>query len=255
MVDIDRALRFEYVLHLGDSNLVLGQRLAEWCSHAPALEEDLALTNIALDLIGQARLLLGYAGEIEGRGRSEDDLAYFRDGMEFRNLLLVEQPNGDFARTLARQFLFDAWTIELYRALARSSDERLAAIAEKAERETRYHLRHSSQWLVRLGDGTDESHARAERALGDLWTYTGELFTADDVERPLIDAGIAADPARLRPAWEARVASVLEEATLARPADGWMQQGGKRGLHSEHLGYLLAEMQSLRRAHPEATAW
>lgn len=249
----DRAL-FAYLLRLGDTSLVLGHRLSEWCGHGPAIEEDMALSNIALDLIGQARLVLTYAGEIEGAGRSEDDLAYLRDVLDYRNLLLVEQPNGDFARTMARQFLFDAFHVDLMARLAESRDQRLAAIAAKSVKEVTYHLRHSSEWVIRLGDGTDESHARMQAALDDLWMYTGEMFSMDQVDRTTIEAGIGVDLEGQKPGWDRRVDEVLAEATLRRPDDGWMHTGGKAGRHGEHLGYLLAEMQFLQRAYPGA-AW
>lgn len=244
----------QYVLRLADTSLVLAQRLGEWVGHAPALEEDLGLANLALDLLGQGRLLLARAAALEGRGRSEDDLAFLRDESEYRNLTLVEQPNGDFADTIARQFLVDAWQHELYGALRRSSDTELAEIAAKALREKTYHLRYSSGWLIRLGDGTDESHARAQSALERLWPFTRELFDADEVDRAAAAAGVGPDPGALKPAWSARVDQVLGEATLARPADAPFPWYGKQGRHSEHLGYLLAEMQSLHRAHPGA-AW
>ena len=244
---------FDYLLRLGDTSLVLGHRLSEWCGHAPELEEDVALANIALDLIGHARLLLSYAGEVEGQGRGEDALAILRDVCDYRNHLLAEQPNRDFGHTIARQFLHDAWALELYERLSGSADERLAGIAAKAVKEKRYHLRHSAGWVVRLGDGTDVSHAKVADALGRLWPYTGEMFERDEAEQALVAAGILPDPAELKAAWTARVDAVLEEATLDRPADGWMQKGGRRGEHSEHLGYLLAEMQFLPRAYPDAT--
>ncbi len=252
MTDIAKDQLFEYLLRLGDSSLILGQRLSEWCGHGPELEEDIALINIALDLIGQARSLLTYAGEVEGRGRDEDVLAFLRDGTDYRNLLLVEQPNQDFAYTIARQFLFDAFHLEQQRALMGSRDEALAAIAGKSVKEVTYHLRHSSEWLVRLGDGTPLSHEKMQTALDDLWMYSGEMFEMDALETALAEAGVAPDRAVLRPAWEARVAAVIEEATLQRPDDGWMQSGGLRGRHSEHLGHILAEMQHLQRAHPGA---
>ncbi len=244
----------QYVLRLADTNLVLAQRLGEWVGHAPALEEDLGLANVSLDLLGQARFLLSHAGELEGRGRDEDALAYLREESEFLNLTLVEQPNGDFGCTIARQFLFDAWQLALYEALESSTDAKLAAIAAKGVRETRYHLRYSSGWLTRLGDGTPESHARAADALARLWPFTGELFAADDVDRTAAAAGIGPSPDTLKAGWNATVDAVLAEATLARPPEsnfGWL---GKQGRHSEHLGFLLAEMQSLHRAHPGA-AW
>jgi ring-1,2-phenylacetyl-CoA epoxidase subunit PaaC len=242
-----------YVLRLADSNLVLAQRLGEWVGHAPALEEDLGLANLSLDLIGQARLLLAHAGELEGRGRGEDDLAYLRDESAYLNLTLVEQPNGDFGDTVVRQFLFDAWQLGLYEALAASSDATLAAVAAKGRREATYHLRYSGGWLVRLGDGTPESHARVSASLGRLWPFTNELFDDDEVDRAAADAGYGVLPSTLRRAFLARVDETLAEATLARPAESRFQWYGKQGRHSEHLGYLLAEMQSLHRAHPGAT--
>lgn len=242
-----------YVLRLADTNLVLAQRLGEWVGHAPAIEEDLGLANVALDLLGQARMLLAHASELEGRGRGEDDLAYLREESEYLNLTLVEQPNGDFGRTIVRQFLFDAWQCALYQALLPSSDPQLAAIAAKSAKESAYHLRYSSGWLIRLGDGTPESHERVQQALDRLWPFTNELFDGDDVERAAAAAGIGPAPESLRDAWSRRVDEVLADATLARPAPvpfGWY---GKQGRHGEHLGYLLAEMQSLHRAHPGAT--
>lgn len=245
----------EYVLRLADTALVLGQRLGEWCGKGPFLEEDIALTNIALDLVGQARLLLTYAGELEGRGRDEDDLAFLRESHEFRNLLLAEQPNGDFAATMVRQVCLDAWQVETYARLAGSRDAQLAAIAEKSLKESQYHLRHSAQWLVRLGDGTEESHGRAQRALDALWMWTGELFEADALDARMLAAGIGVDQQAVRATWDARIDAILAQATLARPAAQWMQSGGREGRHTEHLSYLLAEMQSVRRAHPDARAW
>ena len=245
---------FDYLLRLGDTSLVLGHRLSEWCGHGPALETDMALTNVALDLIGQARQFLTYAGEIEGRGRSEDDLAYLRDAHGYRNLLLVELPNEDFARTIARQFLFDAFNVELMAGLAASSrDERLAAIAAKAVKEVSYHARHSSEWMIRLGDGTETSHRKIQAALDDLWMYTGEMFAVDEVDDAMVAAGIGVDLTELKSSWDQRVDEILTEATLQRPEDAWMQTGGKAGRHTEHLGYLLAEMQFLQRAYPGAT--
>jgi len=242
----------QYTLGLADDALVLGHRLSEWCGHAPVLEEDIALANIALDLIGQARPLFAYAGEIEGRGRDEDQLAYFRDAPAFRNLLLVEQPNVDFAVTLVRQFLCAAFMDPFWRAMTASRDATLAAVAAKAEKEVAYHLRHSAEWVIRLGDGTSQSHARAQDAVDELWMYTGEMFETDHA-RALIEAGVAPDPAGLRAEWNRTVDTVLAQATLRRPADGWMQSGGRRGRHSEHLGHLLADLQFLQRAYPGAT--
>ncbi len=244
---------FSYTLRLADNALILGHRLSEWIGHAPLLEEELALGNVALDLIGQARPLYAYAGTVEGQGRDEDSLAYLRDAHDFRNILLVEQPNGDFAVTIIRQFLYAAFMHPFWRALARSSDATLAAIAAKAEKEAAYHLRHASEWLIRLGDGTAESHRRAQAALDELWPYAGEMFESDAVEQALIAQGIAVDPTLLQAEWERSVDSVLAEATLARPTAGWMQSGGRSGRHSEHLGHLLAEMQFLQRAYPGAT--
>ena len=241
-----------YVLRLADTSLVLGQRLAEWIGHAPALEEDLALANVSLDLIGQARLLLTYAGELEGRGRDEDALAFLRDAPEFFNLALAEQPNGDFAHTIVRQWLIDAWQLEIYAALERGPDTRLAAIAAKAIRETRYHYRFSSGWVVRLGDGTEESHGRMQRALAELWRFTPELFMPDELDERMSRAGIAPSLTELAPCWSARVAEDLRLATLTQPPTQPYPWHGKRGVHTEHLGYLLAEMQHLQRAYPGA---
>lgn len=244
--------RFRLALRLGDTSLVLGQRLAEWVGHSPALEEDLGLANLSLDLVGQARLLLSYAGEIEGQGRDEDALAFFRDAPAFVNLTLAEQPNGDFGRTMVRQCLLDAWQLEVYEGLMNSSDTRLAGIAAKASKETRYHWRFSSGWLVRLGDGTEESHRRVQDALNELWRFTTELFAADEVDDALAAAGVAPALAALQPRWLARIDAVLQEATLVRPAAVPYQWHGKRGVHTEHLGHMLAEMQHLQRTYPGA---
>jgi ring-1,2-phenylacetyl-CoA epoxidase subunit PaaC len=244
---------FEYVLRLADDRLVLGHRMSEWCGHGPILEEDIAMSNIALDLIGHASALLALAGTIEGQGRNEDALAYFRDAVDFRNALLVELPNGDFGVTMVRQFLFDAYSVLLWDALSRSSDERLAAIAAKCLKEDKYHLRHSSEWVVRLGDGTEESHARAQRALNDLWRYTGELFAHDEIDAAVAERGIAVDPDGLKSRWQAMVADVVTRATLSLPTDGPMRSGGRRGRHTEYLGHMLAEMQIVARSHPGAT--
>ncbi len=246
-------LHCRYVLRLADTNLVLAQRLGEWVGHAPALEEDLGLANISLDLLGQARLLLAHAGELEGRGRNEDSLAYLREESEYLNLTLVEQPNGDFGDTIVRQCLFDAWQLGLYESLAQSKDARLAAIAVKGTREAAYHLRYSGGWLVRLGDGTAESHARAGASLARLWPFTNELFDADDLDRHIATEGIGPLPESLLAGWSRRIDEILAQATLARPAPSTFGWYGKQGRHSEHLGYLLAEMQSLHRAHPGAT--
>jgi ring-1,2-phenylacetyl-CoA epoxidase subunit PaaC len=243
---------FEYLLRLGDSCLILGHRVSEWCGHAPELEEDIALANIALDLTGHADALLGLAGRVEGQGRDADALAFRRDAWDFRNLLICERPNGDFAHTILRQFLFDAWQAEAFEALAHSAHGDLAGIAAKAAKEAQYHLRHSAEWTIRLGDGTPESHARAAAALDAFWPYAGEMFEADETDRRLIAAGVAPDPAALLPAWKATVANVLTQATLDMPAWGFMQTGGRAGRHTEALGHLLATMQFLPRAYPGA---
>ncbi len=242
-----------YTLRRADDALILGHRLSEWCGHAPMLEEDMALANMALDLLGQARELYGYAAKVEGKDNDEDKLAYLRDVRQYRNILLVEQPNGDFARTMVRQFFYSVFADLYWRAMMGSKDATLAAIAAKSEKESAYHVRHSSEWIVRLGDGTDESHARAQEAVEHLWAYTGEMFEADDAERGLIDAGIAVDPATLKAQWLKTVSGVIAEATLTLPSNNWMQQGGRFGHHSEHLGHLLSELQSLQRSFPGAT--
>ena len=264
-----------YALRRADDSLILGHRLSEWCGHAPTLEEDMALANIGLDLIGQARSLYGYVAEIEpapedapehapgnalgnatrGAARHhEDSYAYFRDVGQYRNLLLCEQPNGDFADTIVRQFFYSAFADPYWQAMMASTDATLAAIAAKSEKESAYHLRHSAEWVIRLGDGTDESRQRAQRAIDRLWAFTGEMFDTDEAERALIAERIAIDPATLREVWVGTVGEVLERATLRRPADSWMQRGGRVGRHSEHLGRVLAEMQHLQRGNPGA-AW
>jgi len=242
----------DYLLRLGDTSLVLGQRLGEWIGHSPALEEDLGLANLSLDLVGQARLLLTYAGEVEGLGRDEDKLAFFRDAPQFMNLALAEQPNGDFAQTIVRQVLLDAWQVEMYEGLSKSSDTRLAAIAAKALKESNYHFRFSSGWVVRLGDGTEESHRRVQNALNGLWRFTDELFTADEVDEQMAAAGIAPRLSELQTRWSARIDEVLREATLERPASARYAWHGKRGVHTEHLGHMLTEMQHLQRTYPGA---
>src|SRR4051794_2412321 len=242
-----------YILRRADDALILGHRLSEWCGHAPMLEEDMALANMGLDLLGQARELYSYAAQVEGKGNDEDKFAYLRDVRQYRNLLLLEQPNGDFARTMVRQFFYVAFADLYWRAMMKSRDATLAAIAAKSEKESAYHLRHSSEWIVRLGDGTEESHGRAQAAIDDLWSFTGEMFGVDDIERPLIAAGIAVDPASLRQQWLGPVSRVIGQATLALPQSDWMQQGGRSGRHSEHLGHLLSELQSLQRTFPGAT--
>jgi ring-1,2-phenylacetyl-CoA epoxidase subunit PaaC len=239
------------ILARADDALVHAHRLSEWCGHAPMLEEDLALANVALDLLGQARSLYQYAAQLEGQGRTEDDLAYLRDAPQFRNLLLLEQPNGDFAHTITRLFLHSAALLPWWTAAMQSRDATLAAIAAKAEKEVAYHVRHSAEWLIRLGDGTEDSHRRTADAVARLWPFTGELFTPDNPD--LVAQSILPDPAALRPQWDATVTRVLAQATLDRPRDGWMQAGGRRGVHTEHLGHMLAIMQHLQRAYPGAT--
>jgi ring-1,2-phenylacetyl-CoA epoxidase subunit PaaC len=249
-----RSAILPYVLHLADNALVLAQRLGEWVGKGPVLEEDIASTNVGLDLLGQARLWLAYASEIGGR--TEDQLAYFRDDGEFRNLLLVEQPNGHYGDTIARQFLFDQWHVLLLTALADSADQRIAAIAAKALTEVRYHVERSAGWVVRLGDGTDLSHGRMQAAVDALWMYTGEMFAVDASERALIGQAIAVNVETLREPWIAAVQAVFAEATIAMPRDPWMQagggRGGRQGVHTEHLSHLLAQMQVLPRTYPAA---
>jgi ring-1,2-phenylacetyl-CoA epoxidase subunit PaaC len=242
-----------YTLRRADDALVLGHRLSEWCGHAPMLEEDMALANMGLDLIGQARELYSFAARTEGQANTEDTLAYLRDVPQYRNLLLVEQPNGDFARTMVRQLLYSAFADPYWRAMMASQDATLAAIAAKSEKESAYHLRHSAEWVIRLGDGTMESHRRAQAAVDDLWAFTGELFHADAADAELIAAGIAIDPESLREGWLKSVSDVTSRATLALPKSDWMQKGGRSGTHTEHLGYLLADLQYLQRTFPGAT--
>jgi ring-1,2-phenylacetyl-CoA epoxidase subunit PaaC len=249
---VTSAAHLEYVLRLADNALILGQRLSEWTGHAPVLEEELALANVALDLIGQSRHLLSHAGKLEAAGRDEDQLAFLRADHQYRNLTLVEMPNGDFGRTVVRNFLFAAFQRPLWEGLLCSTDVDLAAIAEKSLKETRYHLRHSAEWVVRLGDGTDESHARMQSAVDYLWPYTAEFFTANTVDSEVAAVGLGVAWANLQPAWEDTVQPVLADATLAIPARTAFRSRGKLGAHSEHLGHLLAEMQHLQRAHPGA---
>lgn len=243
---------YEYLLRLGDNALILGQRLMEWIGHAPALEEEMGSANVALDLIGQARGWLAYAGTVEGAGREEDAFAFHRDVLDFRNVLLVEQPNGHYGDTIARQYLFDAFHYPLLVALSACTDPRIAALAAKSAKEAGYHRRRSAEWIIRLGDGTAESHAKLQQSLAALWPYTGELFAMDAVDYTLRAAGVAADLTAVRHAWDEHVTRTFEIATLQRPDESWMQAGGKQGRHSEQLGYLLAEMQFLPRAYPNA---
>lgn len=243
---------FTYALRLGDDSLVLGQRLSEWCGHAPTIEVDLSLANVALDLVGQAQLFLGYAGEVEGKGRDADRLAFHRDVLAWTNCLMVEQPNGDFGRTIARQFLFSTWQKALFDGLAVSKDQRLAEIAAKAVKEVAYHADLSAEWVIRLGDGTEESRARMADGLDWHWRFVDELFQVDAVVEALVADGIAVDPASLRPVFEARVAAVLAEAGLPEMKLPRAILGGRKGHHSEHLGHMLAVMQHIPRTYPEA---
>ena len=243
----------DYLIRLGDDRLVLGHRLSEWCGHAPILEEDIALANIALDLIGQATLLLGLAGRIEGQGRDADALAYLRDAVEFRNALLLELPKGDFAVTIVRQLFFSVFALLQAEALQRSSNQELAGIAAKAVKELRYHVRHSADWVLKLGGGTAESRGRTQQAVDDLWRYSGELFLADDVDRSAATSGVGVDPSTLESAWQETVRDVLGRAGLTIPETSFMQRGGRVGRHTEHLGHMLSEMQILARSHPGAS--
>ena len=251
----DRQL-FDYLLRLGDSPLILAQRLGEWVGKGPIIEEDMALTNVGLDLLGQARLWLTYAGEVESRfappGRDEDQLAFLRDAGAFRNLLIAEQPNGNFADTIARQYLFDAWHVLLLQALARSAEPRIAEIAAKAAKEASYHVERSGDWVIRLGDGTQLSHRRMQDAVDALWMYAGEMFLPDPTEQALADSGIAADVRALAAPWRQHVDAVFAEAGVTVPTSDFVQKGGRQGIHTEHLGHLLAEMQFLQRAYPGA---
>lgn len=247
---------FTYLLRLADSNLILSQRLCELCGNAPSLEEELAISNVALDLIGQAKNWYEYASELDPLQRSPDHLAFRRDAHEFYNLLLVEQKNGDFAETITRQFLFDAWHLSLLEALQSSSDKRVQSIAAKAMKEVSYHLRRSSQWVIRLGDGTELSHEKMQSALNQLWRFTGELITHDDIEIALEHDGLIPSAAKLMSLWKHSIETVLLQAKLVRPDyDAWMYKGGKQGEHTEHLGFILAEMQYLQRAYPDAKVW
>lgn len=243
---------FHYLLRLGDDRLVLGHRLSEWCGHAPILEEDIALANIALDLVGQANLLLTRAAQVEGKGRDADALAYLRDAIDFRNALIVELPRGDFAVTIARQFLFGAYSMLQADALRGSADQELAGIAAKMLKESKYHVRHSGDWMLKLGDGTEESHRRLQHAVDELWRYTGELFLTDETEQRLVAAKVVADSAALQAPWSAQVSDVMRRAGITIPDAKWMQRGGREGRHTEHLGLMLAEMQVLQRQHPGA---
>ena len=242
----------KYVLQLADDSAILGQRLGEWCGHGPALELDMALTNVSLDLFGQARSLYQYAAELDGQGKSEDDMCFLRNPNEYLNNLLVELPNGDFAQTIIRQYLFDEFQLAQYQLLKSSNDAHLAGIAEKSFKETVYHRRLSSEWVKRLGDGTTESHDRAQKALNYVWPYTGSMFMPSDADKEAIGLGIGADLDEIKEHWQASVRQTLELATLTIPENSWMQQGGKSNIHTEHLAFILAEMQMMQRAYPGA---
>ena len=252
-MNADREKLFAYLLRLGDNAVILAQQLGDWVGKGPELEEEMAMANFALDYVGQARLFYSLAAEIEGQSRTEDDLAFLRDGMDFHNLLLVEQPNGDFAMTIARQFYFEGFYKLQLDALAASSEPRLAEIAVKAGKEVQYHLRHTRLWLMRLGDGTEESHRRMQFAIDELWRYTGEMFSSDEIDLWAAKSGTGPNQADLQDDWTATLSVALKEATLTMPDQEWMASGGKQGQHSEHLGYLLADMQFLQRAYPGAT--
>jgi ring-1,2-phenylacetyl-CoA epoxidase subunit PaaC len=239
-----------FTLHLADTHLILGQRLGEWCGHNFVLEQDIAMSNIALDLFGQSRSLYQYAAELQGEGKTEDDLAFLRGERQYKNLLLVEQKNGDFAHTLTRQFFYDVFHLLQCEELLKSSDERLRAIAEKSVKEVLYHLTWISEWVIRLGDGTDESHRRIQESVDTLWRYTDELFLEDDADQELVASGIIPAMSEIREEWTANVKRVFEEATLTIPTNNWKHSGGRKGMHSEHLGYILAELQYMQRAYP-----
>ncbi len=244
---------FEYLLHLADTSLILAQRLSEWCGHGPVIEEDIALTNVALDLVGQARLLLTHAGRVEGRGRDEDQLAFLRLEHEYRNLTICELPNQDFGRTILRNLLVAAWQEPLWAALQRAADQDLAAIAAKSLKETRYHLQHAAEWTIRLGDGTEVSHARMQDAIDAMWPYTAEFFVDAPYDNAVAEGGVGVAPSTLKAAWERTVLPTLAEATLVVPAATPFVSSGKIGRHSEHMGHLLTEMQYLQRSLPGAT--
>lgn len=243
---------FQYTLRIADTNLILGQRISEWTGHGPFLEEDLALTNIALDITGVAKSLLEYAASIENKGRSADDLAYLRSDRQFLNAQITELPNGDYAMTIVRQAIVDCFDFYFYSELAKSKDETIAGIAQKSLKEVTYHLRHTSSWVERFGDGTEESHNRAQIALNELWQYTGELFEMTAVDELLIKEGIAVDLNKVKEKWENHMAGLLEKSTLSKPENVFMQTGSRKGIHTEHLAFILAEMQALPRMYPDA---
>lgn len=249
---MEKSKQIQYLLRIADNSLILGQRLAEWCGHGPVLEEDIAMTNISLDLIGQSRILYAQIAEMEGEGRDEDYYPFKRDVFDFQNVIMCELPNGDFAVTMARQFYFSAFLAPFYEALTSSTDENLAAFAAKSLKEVRYHLRHTRNWIIRLGDGTEESHTRMQTAVDALWMYSGEMMIADDLDREAKESGFGTDIEAIREIWTNTVHDTLKEATLTVPEGTWMQSGGKQGKHSEHLGFILAELQFLPRAYPDA---
>ncbi len=246
---------FNYCLRIADSNLILSHRLSEWCGHGPVLEEDIALTNISLDLLGQATHMYQYAAKVEGLQHTEDDLVYFRDERAYKNYLLCEQPNGNYADTIARQFMYDVFHYYFLEALVHSTDEYLSGYAEKSIKEVRYHLKHSTLWILRLGDGTDESHQKIQEAFNNLWMFSGELFEEHEDEKELLKQGVIPDMLVIKQKWTKHLHEVLQEATLQIPKDTWMQTGGTKGVHTEHLGYILADLQYLRRAYPTAKEW
>lgn len=244
---------FEYLLRLADDRLILGHRLSEWCGHGPILEEDIALANVALDNIGHAASLYEYAAKIEGEERHRDDIVYFRNDVEYKNIKMVELPKGDYGFTIARQFLFSSYSYFLYEELKEADDEQFAGMISKHLKEVKYHLRHSREWVLRLGDGTDESHRRIQQAFDEIWTYTGEFFYMDKIDELMISETLGADPNEFKDDWKSLVTEVLEEATLEAPDfNQFMADGGRNGRHTEHLGHLLAEMQHLRRSYPDA---
>lgn len=247
----NKELLFDYILHLADNSMIIGQRNSEWCGHGPVLEQDIALTNIALDLIGEARSLYQYAAEVKGDGATEDSIPFLRDVLQYRNILLVEQPNTDWAYTIVRQFFFDVYHYHLNaRLMEKSSDPRIREIAAKTIKESAYHLKWSSEWVIRLGDGTDISKSRMQEAVNDLWEYTGEMFLESDTEKQAAAAGFGISPKQLEGIWKDKVDEILKEATLSKPENDFAQKGGKTGYHSEYLGYILAEMQFMQRAYP-----
>ncbi|MES2567486.1 MAG: 1,2-phenylacetyl-CoA epoxidase subunit PaaC [Bacteroidota bacterium] len=243
---------FQYTLRIADTNLILSQRISEWTGHGPFLEEDLALTNIALDITGAAKSLLEYAATIENKSRSADDLAYFRNDRQFYNAQITELPNGDYAKTIVRQAIIDCFDYYFYTELAKSKDETLSGVAQKSIKEVTYHLRHTSSWVERFGDGTEESHNRAQKALNELWQYTGELFEMNEVDEILIKEGIAVDLNKVKEKWENHMNELLEKSTLTKPESVFMQTGSRKGIHTEHLAFILAEMQALPRMYPDA---